>query len=149
MTPSAFTPAERLESIKAGVFGAVTLLLSTAIALGLHEAVQSLYSVNLGEAGDLPTLAVGSAIALISGGLFGITYRYAVRTDDYAQLRSGVAGAFGLVRALAHAEAGWQSGVAIELLALQAAEVMVEFAIAAQVLHYAMQRGWVKPFQSV
>jgi hypothetical protein len=149
MTSSAFTPAERLESIKAGALGAVMLLISTAIALGFHGALQSLYSVDLSELWNLPTLAVRSAIALMSGGLFGITYRYAVRADDNAQLRSGVAGAFGLVRALAYADAGWPSGIAVELLVLQGAEAIVEFAIAAQVLHYAMGQGWVKPFQSV
>lgn len=147
-SPSALTPTERLESIKAGFFGAVVLLISTILVLVIHWGLGVNYGLDLGESWDGLNVTTRGAIALISGGLFGTTYRYAVRTDENPQLRSGVAGAFGLVRSLALVEAGLRSGMSVAVLALWSAETMVQFAIAAQVLTYAMHRGWIKPFQS-
>jgi hypothetical protein len=77
---------ERWESLKVG-------LVSGAIGFA-GEAVAP-----WGASGF--NLLINLAIAAVSGFLFGPTYRYIVRHDNNAHLRSGAVGAFGLVRGLA------------------------------------------------
>ena len=107
--PSPFTPAERLESAKVAIVGGLVaglisfglLLLHRFIAAKLTLPLSSLWS---GFAGL--TLLVNGAIATLSGSLFALTYRYAIRQDDNPQLKGGVVLAFALVRGLAQVDAG-------------------------------------------
>ncbi|HEY9880926.1 MAG TPA: hypothetical protein V6D29_20880, partial [Leptolyngbyaceae cyanobacterium] len=105
VTESAFTPAERLQSLMAaGVAGlgsggaaAALLLLHRAQEVGWAAAVAAVATLGLSGLG----FWVSTAIAAVSGSLFGITYRYAVRRDRNPQLRAGVVLAFSVVRGLA------------------------------------------------
>ncbi|MGB3137094.1 MAG: hypothetical protein WBG38_20175 [Nodosilinea sp.] len=142
-----FTDQDRAESLKAallagftaGLAAAVLLLLHRLPALGWAAALRSLIS---GLSGS--TFWVSATLAGLSGGLFGITYRYAVRQDENSQLKAGVVLAFGLVRGLALVNVaaavslrGWPFAVAI-------AESLVLFVAAAAVLEIAQRRGWLK-----
>ena len=82
---------ERLESLKAGVLSAVIVVL-----------VDSVAAISVSSRAEDLTLRLG--IVALSGFLFGVTYRYAVRGDSNPHLKSGVIGAFGLVRGLAQLE---------------------------------------------
>ncbi|NJN88715.1 MAG: hypothetical protein HC881_23575, partial [Leptolyngbyaceae cyanobacterium SL_7_1] len=53
-----------------------------------------------GFAIQLPMLLQG-AIALATGFLFGVSYRYIVRQDENSHLKSGAILAFGIIRGLA------------------------------------------------
>ncbi|WP_346289152.1 hypothetical protein [Sphaerothrix gracilis] len=148
---SAFTPQERLASLKVGaIAGATTLLVEIlrllgqrAIAVGWQGALE----LDLAGLSGL-TFLVSSLIAGLSGFLFGVTYRYAVRTDDNPQLKSGVVGAFGLVRGLAQVDVG--SAVAQNFWPFLAAamESLILFAIAALVLDLGFRQDWLHPFRS-
>ncbi len=134
--------AERIESLKAGSLAAVALLLAFGVAAAVEQALHAptLASTPL-------TLLSSSAIACFSGFLFGVTYRYVIRTDSNPQLKAGAAIAFGLVRGLARGEAGLRGPQDLWPFAVQAAESVLMFALAALVLDLAIQRGWLKAFK--
>ncbi len=155
---SNFSPAERVESLKAGAVAALSCLFGFgAIALGnsliLARRWDFLASLQVREL-DL-NFAIRGTIALLGGFLFGVTYRYAIRRDVNPQLKSGVVLAFGLVRAFGQLdaalsfEAGKMPGLP-ELLpfAVSGVESVVLFAIAGLVLDWAMGRSWIKPFDA-
>lgn len=155
---SNFSAAERVESLKAGAvaafgmfwgFGAIAL----ANTLILVPRLDFLAGLQV-EAIDL-NFAFKGSIALLAGFLFGVTYRYAIRTDTNPQLKSGVVLAFGLVRACGQLDAGWlfEAGklpVVEELLpfVVGSFESVVLFAIAGLVLDWAMGRSYIKRFDS-
>ncbi|PSN14466.1 hypothetical protein C7293_11625 [filamentous cyanobacterium CCT1] len=143
-----FTDEDRIESLKgavlagaaAGIVAALLLLAHRVPSLGWRATLASVAS---GLSGS--TFWVSAAIAGLSGGLFGITYRYAVRQDENSQLKAGVVLAFSLVRGLALVNVaaavslrGWPFTVAI-------AESLLIFAAAAVVLEMAQRQGWVRP----
>ncbi|CBN55960.1 MULTISPECIES: hypothetical protein [Kamptonema] len=153
---SNFSTAERLESLKAGTLAALSLLLAfvlVAIANNIilpnWEALTRLQTTAI----DL-NLVVRCAIASISGFLFGVTYRYAIRRDTNPQLKAGVVLAFGLVRGLAQVDVELSGHTSILLAknigfyAALALESMLMFAIAAIVLDFTIQRHWIEPFNS-
>ena len=143
MNPSSnFTPAERLESLRAGILAAVSL---TAIALFLLGINSLLLDRPL--ALDLD-LAIRCAIAGASGFLFGATYRYIIRRDDNSHLKQGAVLAFGLVRGLAIAEMGLTQGEPFPHLVLWGIESLLMFAGVAIVLDFALRWGWIAPFPS-
>jgi len=155
---SNFSAAERVESLKAGAvaafgmfwgFGAIALV-NTWILVPRFDFLAGLQVGAI----DL-NFAFKGSIALLAGFLFGVTYRYAIRTDTNAQLKSGVVLAFGLVRACGQLDAGWffEAGkipVVQELLPFVVASVesVVLFAIAGFVLDWAMGRSYIKCFDS-
>jgi hypothetical protein len=155
---SNFSPAERIESLKAGTVAALSLLVAFgAIAAGnsfiLARQFDFLVSLQVRTI-DL-NFAFRGAIALLGGFLFGVTYRYAIRQDTNRQLKSGVVLAFGLVRAFGQLDTGlfFEAGkmpATQDLLAVavRGAESVVLFAIAALVLDWAIERVWIKPFNS-
>ena len=125
--------AERIESLKAGGLGAI----ATTIAFSL-TALIPLQPI------AFPLIGAQAAIALVTGFLFGVTYRYIVRQDDNSHLREGAVLAFGLVRGLAQGEKSlitqplMTGAVVLESVAMMA--------IACVGLEVAMRRGWLKPF---
>jgi hypothetical protein len=142
---------DRLESLKAGILGAIAtavvfstlLLINSSILAVRFEFLQELRIDNPGL-----TELIGGAIAAISGFLFGVTYRYVVRDDLNPHLKSGAVAAFGLVRGLAEVDAGlhlqshnlwWFSLVTLESVLL--------FAIARIALDIAISQDWFKAFQ--
>ncbi|MEA5452509.1 hypothetical protein VB780_28310 [Leptolyngbya sp. CCNP1308] len=145
---SPFTDEDRIESLKAavlagiaaGIVAAVLLLAHRVPSLGLGAALTSIAS---GLSGS--TFWVSALIAGLSGGLFGITYRYAVRQDENSQLKAGVVLAFSLVRGLALVNVaaavslrGWPFAAAI-------AESLLIFTTAAASLELARQQNWIQP----
>lgn len=148
---------ERIESLKAGLTGATATLPVLFLMLFVEQRLtlpiaatpnsQTLYLPNSWF--DLldPAIGLKSAIVLLSGFLFGATYRYVVRQDTNPHLRAGAVMAFGLVRGLAQAEIS-TSQVAPLLLSLRVGESLLLFGIVSIVLDWFMQQGWVKAFPS-
>nr|WP_228035184.1 hypothetical protein [Oculatella sp. LEGE 06141] len=141
---------ERIESLKAGLIGAIaTALVYTSCLVG-HSLLPQLNSALLSVPARLMswTGILSFANAVFAGFLFGVTYRYVIRADQNSHLKSGAVLAFGLVRGLAQVD----MGVAVQdsplTLIVLAAESVVLFAIARLVLDWALQQGWVKPFHS-
>jgi hypothetical protein len=139
---------ERLESIKAGSCGAIAAGIGYgAVAIGVDWFARS------GMFNSLPTLTfdlntlVQLAIAATGGFLFGMTYRYIIRTDRNHHLKSGAVLAFGLVRGLAQVEV---TDFALDRLLLNGVlvvESLLVFAIARYALDYALAVRWIAPFK--
>lgn len=173
MTGSVFTPAERLESLKAGLLGGAIACFTFIALLILHEGfadaisttfvtlLSSMQESSLAEPMMLwPRLSgtvwirigISGAIASFSGFLFGATYRYILRQDTNMHLKSGAVLAFGLTRGLAQADLSYELGtsfisatVSAGILAL---EGIVLFAVIRVGLDWAFRSKWIKPFPS-
>lgn len=157
-TNTVFTAEERLESLKAAglaglaTAGTFTVLLLThpssvlgwipALPAGFHPWGEFEFWRALALTPGLWPLA----IATLSGSLFGLTYRYAVRRDANPQLKAGVVLAFGLVRGLAQVdtEATLVQPVGSWLGVL--AKSLLLFMMAGACLEVALQNRWIKPF---
>ncbi|MFS0517111.1 hypothetical protein ACEYW6_20670 [Nostoc sp. UIC 10607] len=143
--------AERIESLKAGVIGGLSVCFSFAIASLLNTFVLTKYFQTLAclqsEVGW--HLWVSGAVATFTGLLFGVTYRYIIRSDKNPQLKAGGVLAFGLVRGLTQIELGLNSNSTIWPFLVLAGESLLWFAFAAIALDIAIQLRWVKPFSSI
>ncbi|MBF2027233.1 MAG: hypothetical protein IGS48_10760 [Oscillatoriales cyanobacterium C42_A2020_001] len=142
------TWAERWQSLKAGILGAI----AAALMFGILVQLNSIASAQLGWLAGLPTwgdglaLLLNGAIAKLSGFLFAVTYRYIIRQDQNPHLKAGAVGAFGLVRGLALVEMGMHSqATALELVML-VVESFLLFGGIRIVLDWALLQGWIKPF---
>ncbi len=135
--------AERVESLKAGLVGAV----SATGVFWVGVALTRLYQpwTDLSESPEIINFALlfQSGVALLSGFLFGVTYRYVVRNDRNSHLQSGAVLAFGLVRGLAEVDLSDAYGLA----GFKIVESLLLFGVAAWVLDRLMQRGWLKQFE--
>ena len=87
------TLKERIESIQVGSISALAFLVPYLLFL----TVDRLF---LGESITVIGAFVKISGAIISGFLFGVTYRYVVRNDDNPHLKDGTVAAFALVRGL-------------------------------------------------
>lgn len=135
---------ERVESLKAGLAGAV----AATSAFGLVAAGQVWLDLglDLGLVTSASALGWQTAVALLSGFLFGVTYRYVMRADRNSHLQSGAVLAFGLVRGLAPIQSlrlDWQAALQ---LGLQLTESLLLFGLAALLIDWLMQRGWIQRF---
>jgi hypothetical protein len=144
--------AERIESVKAGLFGAGTggvVFGATTLANGwwLAPHLMPVHPSTI----LVPTLDLlfSGAIAALSGFLFGVTYRYIIRQDQNPHLRSGAVLAFGLVRALAIVEGRLQESPALLPLVILGGESLILFAGVRLVLDQALAAKWLKPFGSL
>jgi chromate transport protein ChrA len=142
--------AERIQSLKAGIVGGLSVCLAFAIASLLNTFVLAKYFQTLASLQSYLNwdLWVSGAIATFTGFLFGVTYRYIIRSDQNPQLKAGGVLAFGLVRGLTQIELGWNSSITIWPLLVLASESLLWFAFAAFALNIAIQFRWVKPFSS-
>lgn len=146
---SPFTPAERIASLQAAVLGGSCAgLLSLSLLLShrwLHHRDWPDLSHLFTSLAGL-TLLVNGAIAILSGALFALTYRYAIRQDHNPQLNIGVVLAFTLVRGLAQVDAG--SAIAQRLWPFLSAcgESLLLFGGTAIALNFAFHQKWLKPF---
>lgn len=142
--------SERLESLKVGTVAALTAL---ATAIAGQTLVPLILSPPLLLALDPPLTVWGwsgclrlGAIAL-TGFMFGVTYRYAIRRDHNPHLRSGAVAAFVLVRALAQVDHPdifrWPSPAAVSFL-FHGLESVVLFGLGAVALHRGFAKGWLK-----
>ncbi|MEA5622672.1 hypothetical protein [Nostoc sp. UHCC 0251] len=143
--------AERIESLKAGIIGGLSVCFAFAIASLLNTFVLAKYfQVLISLQSDLNWhLWMSCAVATFSGLLFGVTYRYIIRSDPNPQLKAGGVLAFGLVRGLTQIELGWNSISTIWPFLVLAGESLLWFAFAAIALDITIQLRWVKPFSSV
>ena len=131
------TLKERIESLKAGGIAGTAF----GITYGLSVLANQAFGLNTEE-----TL-IKLAIALLSGFLFGVTYRYIIRTDSNSHLKEGAILAFGLVRGGGLAEMTdplLDNGVFLAIVLL---EGIIGFAIARFCLDIALTRQWLKHFK--
>ena len=142
------TLAERMESLKAGCFGGLSAAIVTLSSLLLNQGLAGRWLEFSILQPSLLAAAAGVAIAVLSGFLFAVTYRYVIRRDRNPHLRSGAVMAFGLVRGLAQLEAGLQTQITLLPALVMLAESIVLFTITRLVLDWAIGRNWVKPFPS-
>jgi small basic protein len=136
---------ERFESLKAGLISGGM----AAIAEGLFQSLQVYVWPKLEPAEILELLFATTfwadfAIAGLSGFLFGVTCRYAIRQDNNPHLSSGVVLAFGLVRGLAQVRLDEVTVQDVSLVLFAILESIVLFAIAYVGLSISIRKGWVK-----
>lgn len=139
---TALTIAERIESLKSGLVGSV----ATAIAAIATHSITHLWLAD-----DRQILLpwywlVNGAIALITGFLFGVTYRYIIRDDANPHLKTGGVLAFSLVRGLAQIQAIANPTQEIWELSLPILESLIWFSITQAVLDISIAKGWLKAF---
>ncbi len=128
---------ERLESIKSGILGAIAFTL-IYLTWGL---IQSFLGFNLDNWLDL---LIKGTISLITGALFGITYRYIIQGEDNSHLRDGAVLAFGLVRGLVPLEFNAELISNIIELSLILGENLLYFWITRLLLDFAFNKGWIR-----
>jgi hypothetical protein len=142
---------ERLESLKAGIIGGFSLGMAFLITSFVKAFLVKWYWPTL-IVEDFTQLSfnflVAGVSACFSGLLFGVTYRYIIRTDQNPQLKTGAVFAFSLVRGLTQIEIGWNAGAVLPFLLL-AGESFLWFAWAGVILDTAISRGWVKPYAGI
>ncbi|MBW4448877.1 MAG: hypothetical protein KME38_18945 [Spirirestis rafaelensis WJT71-NPBG6] len=149
--------AERLESLKAGIFGGLSVCLTFVITTFLNNLLLDKY---------FPALSIlqiniqdwrwwiSGAISCFCGLLFGVTYRYIIRSDNNPQLKAGGVLAFGLVRGLTQVDVGLYCYSILPFVVL-GAQSIVWFAISAilfqshfvNALDTTIKLGWVKTFK--
>lgn len=129
---------ERIESLKAGLLASGVFCIADAALLSLH------YWLGIADPTEtIASLGVKLAIAAVSGFLFGITYRYIVRTDNNSHLQEGAVLAFGLVRGLAPVnKAPFEANYLPWLLF--GVESLLCFFLARVALDWAFRNQWVK-----
>ncbi len=130
------TLQERLESLKAGTIAAIAFSGWWTISLLYHQFL---------DYGTLPSPLFSAGSVLLSGFLFGVTYRYIVRNDDNSHLRDGAVLAFTLVRV-----GGYGSGIdhildQNLLLLIFLGESLIGFAVARSSLDFALVQQWLTP----
>jgi zinc transporter ZupT len=131
---------ERIESLKAGSLGGI----AAGVAYGLTIVLDR--SIWPEPSKSLLSLSLEATISIVGGFLFGVTYRYIIRTDRNDHLNSGAVLAFGLVRGLAQVDVDefdlsqvWMDGLIV-------ANSIFMFAIARYAIDYALTANWVLPF---
>jgi hypothetical protein len=139
---------ERIESLKAGTLAAISFTLAYAIAISFNSLILAVRVERLAflQATLEIDLLVKVAIALLSGFLFGVTYRYIVRSDRNSHLKDGAVLAFSLVRGLAPVEISNDLIQNAWVLGVVGVESIFCFAIARWLLDLALNRCWIKPF---
>jgi hypothetical protein len=144
--------AERIESFKASIIGGLCVFIALALTGLLNVFVLNRFSVfNTQQINIFEWhLWVSASIVLFSGFLFGVTYRYIIRTDDNLQLKAGGVMAFALVRGLAQIDIQLPCAPiifnlnAIGANSLLLAENIFLFGLAAKGLDVAIRAGWIK-----
>ena len=131
---------ERIESIKAGSLGGI----AAGVSYGLMMTVDRFLLAR--SAQSLVSLGLEVSIAIVSGFLFGVTYRYVIRIDRNDHLSSGAVLAFGLVRGLAQLDIDEFELVQIWLDGIIVGKSILLFAIARYTLDYALVASWILPF---
>ena len=139
---------ERIESVKAGLITAMAFTIADLIAILLNNLIFVRWEMQfhlLHLTSQLDSL-ITIATALVSGFLFGVTYRYIVRNDRNSHLKDGAVMAFGLVRGLALLEATAIKSGQFWSLTILITESIWAFAIARYCLDFALRKKIIKPF---
>mmetsp|Transcript_15224 Transcript_15224/g.45948 ORF Transcript_15224/g.45948 Transcript_15224/m.45948 type:complete len:312 (-) Transcript_15224:328-1263(-) len=143
------------ERIQSGLAAAVAVAGGWAVQLPLQLPLlgpwlaADRWLLGNGQAPPLPVVANLAAVT-VSSALFGVIWRYVVREEDALDLhlRGGCIAAFGLTSGL------WQSAALINSAteisadtlaqaALVSGQAMLQFAAAAAVVEYAIDKGWL------
>jgi hypothetical protein len=132
---------ERIESIKAGSLSGMAASITYGTIFGIDRFLSS------GHLPALTSFALEVAIAAAGGFLFGITYRYIIRTDRNDHLNSGAVLAFGLVRGLAKVNIDEFDLAGVESNGVILIENILLFTIARYLLDYALVAQWISPFK--
>ncbi|WP_033366009.1 hypothetical protein [Mastigocladopsis repens] len=142
--------AERIESLKAAIIGGLCLMIAFLITTLVNSLVLAKYDEVFSSL-RIDTLSlhsfVSAGIAVFCGLLFGVTYRYIIRSDKNFQLKAGGVLAFGLVRGLAQVDVMLCCSSSVLPLVVLAVESILWFGLAAYALDTAIQFGWIKPFK--
>jgi len=141
---------ERSQSLRAGGLGAIVAALTILVIWLINHIAAHWVLTELDGLiyQDGASKFVSWAIALFSGFLFAVTYRYVIRQDQNPHLKAGAVGAFSLVRGLALVETSWQQTSFIEL-AILVGESFLLFGSIRLTLDWALIQGWVLPFKGV
>ena len=144
-SPQCALAEERTESAKAGAIAAVSgSLCSVPAALVASNAFT-------------PQWEFSTDMLVVQLLLFGVVYRYAVRSDDNEQLKQGAVGAFAVCRALSSIQVGTQCS-AIPLncgaplgyfdwdMILQGSAYFGESALAFGGAAFALEQAWSRGF---
>jgi hypothetical protein len=131
---------ERIESVKAGSLSGITAGISYVAIAMLDNLMLPEYSRSL------ISLGLEAAISIVTGFLFGVTYRYIIRTDRNDHLNSGAVLAFGLVRGLAQIDVSRFELCQIWMNGLILGKSILLFSIARYLLDRALMAGWILPF---
>lgn len=141
--------AERLESLKAGVIGSISLGLAFFGTSFINVLwLDKYFPLVIYDGVDIVNLQMllNGVIAGFSGFLFGVTYRYIIRVDANPHLKTGGIWAFGLVRGLTQIEVGWHLNNSVLPFLILAGESILWFSLAAFALDTAILWKWLKPF---
>ena len=131
---------ERIESVKAGSLGGIAAGISYGLMLTIDRFLLHEYSRSF------VSLGLEISIAIVSGFLFGVTYRYIIRTDRNEHLNSGAVLAFGLVRGLAQVNVDEFDLSQVWMDSSIVTKSVIMFAIARYILDRALAASWVLPF---
>ena len=131
---------ERIESIKAGSLGGIV----AGIGYGLTIAIERFILSNFSQ--SLVSMGLEVAIAIVSGFLFGVTYRYIIRADRNDHLNSGAVLAFGLACGLASVDTTKFELAQIWMDGLIVGKSIFMFAIARYAIDYALVASLILPF---
>ncbi|WP_310422435.1 hypothetical protein [Chamaesiphon sp. VAR_48_metabat_135_sub] len=131
---------ERIESVKAGSLGGIAAGMSYCLMMTVERFVL------VGSFRSIVSLGLELAIAIVSGFLFGVTYRYIIRIDRNDHLNSGAVLAFGLVRGLAQVDVSEFELSQIWMDGLIVGKSILLFAIARYALDYSLAKGLVLSF---
>lgn len=131
---------ERIESVKAGSLGGIAAGISYGLMLTIDRFLLHEYSRSF------VSLGLEISIAIVSGFLFGVTYRYITRTDRNEHLNSGAVLAFGLVRGLAQVNVDEFDLSQVWMDSSIVTKSVIMFAIARYILDRALAASWVLPF---
>ena len=146
---SIFTAAERLHSLKFAGLGGLCAGLVRLIVLAIHQWFM-VEGAGIGTGLLISmanlTLVVNGAIAILSGAVFALTYRYAIRQDKNLQLNTGVVIAFTLVRGFAQVDVGSAIDQTFWPFLPACGESLLMFGVTALMLTFAIQRQWIAPF---
>lgn len=142
--------AERIESLKAGILSGFCFTVSFVMITLINSVVLAKYDHALTSLA-IDTLSwhflISGGIAAFCGLLFGVTYRYIVRSDKNFQLKVGGVLAFGLIRGLSQADVMLSYSSSILPSVVMGIENILLFGLAAYALDTAMQLGLIKPFK--
>ena len=133
---------ERIESVKAGSLGGIT----AGVGYGGIVAIDRILFG--GHSLPLISLSLEMAIAIAASFLFGVTYRYIIRTDRNHHLNSGAVLAFGLVRGLAQVDVREFGLTEMLMNGVVVGESVVLFTICRYAIDYALASQWILPFKS-
>ena len=153
-----FSFAQRIESVKCAVVGAVAGGVALTPFAAFHDIVYSDPLVQNGVAQWEFDTDMGS----LEGALFAIVYRYVIREDDNDMLNQGAIGAFVLVRTLSRIQTppyctaaplscgdplGYFSWDMINSGILSGLESAALFGGAALAMDYAFEKGFIGKFR--